>query len=128
MTMKKLTQNENSKEDCRISTLPANYLSPFDINKFDKSKTKKNKYNFDVNKNISEVNRNRKIEKLRSQLNDFQEIMNKKPKNKNKVNNEPKNNKGMINLINIKIPKVSINLYPVNRLEDGLFLIENKNN
>lgn len=125
MTIKKLPQNENSKEDSRISTLPANYLSPFEIFKFEKNKSMKNFCKLDVNKNISEVNRNRKIEKLKSKFNDFQEIMNKKPKNKNKFNLEQKNNKGMNYLINKKISKEFTNLYPANNPEDGLFLIDN---
>ena len=124
MTIKKLPQNENSKEDSRISTLPANYLSPFEIIKFEKNKSMKNFCKLDANKNISEVNRNRKIEKLKSKFNDFQEIMNKKPKNKNKFNLEQKNNKGMNYLINKKISKEFTNLYPANNPEDGLFLID----
>ena len=125
MTIKNLTNNENSKDDINISTLPANHLFPFNIIKFEKSNIIKNKYKSDLYKDINEINHNRKIEKLKNKFNDFQDIINKKPKNNNNINIKTKTIE--INNLNYnKNPNMDVysNLFPPNNLENGLFFIE----
>ena len=125
MTIKNLPNNENSKDDINISTLPANHLFPFNIIKFEKNNIIKNNYKFDICKDINEINHNRKIEKLKNKFNDFQDIMNKKPKNNNNINIKTKTI-GINNLNYNKNPNMDVysNLCPPNNLENGLFFIE----
>ena len=118
LTMNKLQDNKNSEENSFLSTLPANYLSPFSSNVFgyqNNCAKKKNKYKFDVNMDISEINRNRKIEKLKDKFNDFQQIINKKPKNKIISNEKNSNNSSQ---------KVFNSLYPANNFQNDLFIFE----
>ena len=126
ITIKKLPRNEDKKEDNSITTQPANYFFPFGITKIERINGLKNNSNFDVSDDITKINRNRKIEKLKSKLNEFQEIMNKKPRNKNYLNVEPKNNTNFNYLNFIKNKKVYTNLCPANNLENDLFYLENK--
>ena len=125
MTIKNLPNNENSKDDINISTLPANHLFPFNIIKFEKNNIIKNNYKFDICKDINEINHNRKIEKLKNKFNDFQDIINKKPKNNNNINIKTKTI-GINNLNYNKNPNMDVysNLCPPNNLENGLFFIE----
>ena len=126
MTIKKLPHNENSKDDINISTLPPNHLFPFNIIKFENNNNNKNNYKFDTYKDINEINHNRKIEKIKNKFNDFQEIINKKPKNNNNINIEPKKNGiNCLNYNNNPNKNVYTNLCPPNNLENGLFLLKN---
>ena len=121
-TIKKLPRNEDCKEDNSISTLPPNHLFPFDVYKLQKN-NRSNK--FKANNNILDMTNNRKIEKIKSKLNDFQEIMNKRPKSKNIYNVEPKDLKEKKILMRNNNRKKSINLFPANNCGFDLFCLEN---
>ncbi len=124
MTIKKLPRNEDCKEDNSISTLPPNNLFPFDVYKLQKINRKNKFKNNNNNYNPREINNNRKIEKIKAKLNDFQEIMNKKPKSKNMFNAEPKDIKEKF-LIRHNSRKNYTNLCPVNNPgKDLLFFLE----
>ena len=123
-TIKKLPRNEDSKEDNSISTLPANHLFPFDIYKFEKTNIKRNNKFKPYNYNIREINNNRKIEKFKSKFNEYQEIINKKPKSKNTFNVEPKEKKEN-NLFYYNNKKNYTNLCPANNIGKDLFYLEN---
>ena len=123
MTIKKLQKDEDKNGDISLTTQPVNYFFPFGITIIENIKNLKNNSKFDACDDISQINRNRKIEKLKSKLNEFQEIINKTPKIKNYLNIQPKN----INLNNFdydKNQKVYTNLCPVNNFENGLFSLE----
>ncbi len=115
ITINKLPDNKKNKED-KLSTLPANYLFPYNSNIINYKKNNIKNMKFDVNKDISEINRNRKIEKLKDRFNDFQQIINKKYKNKNCTNE--------ININYNENQKVFNNLYPANNVHNDLFIIE----
>ena len=123
MTIKKLPHSENTKENNSISTLPANYLFPFNMLKFQRIQNFKNNNNSNIKNNISEINQNKKIEKLKAKFKDFHEIINRKPKNKKYINAET-NDKGITSLNNYNKQKVYSNLFPANNLENGLFVLE----
>lgn len=124
MTIKKLPHNEDCKEDTNISTLPPNHLFPFDLYKLQKN-NRNNKFKIN-NFNIREINNNRKIEKIKSKLNDFQDIINKKPKSKNTLNVEPKDIKEKY-LIRHNNRKNYTNLCPANNVGQDLFYLESYN-
>ena len=124
MTIKKLPRNEDSKENYSISTLPANYLFPFDMFNFEKIKNLKCNSKFNLKDNSGGLNNVRKIEKLKSKFNDFQEIINKKSKIKNSYNVEPKG-KGFKNFDYYKSQKIYTNLCPVNFVENEIYSLDN---
>lgn len=115
ITINKLPDNKKNKED-KLSTLPANYLFPYNSNIINYKKNNIKNMKFDVNKDISEINRNRKIEKLKDRFNDFQQIINKKYKNKNCTNE--------ININYNENQKVFNDLYPANNVHNDLFIID----
>ena len=121
MTIKKLPKNENTKENNIISTLPANYLFPFDM--YDQMKNIKSSSYFKITKNFGGKNKNAKAKEIKSKLKDFQEIINKTNKNKNYFNFAPRN-KGFKSFYYCKSRKTFFNLCPVNYLENSIFNLE----
>ena len=121
MTIKKLPKNESIKENKRISTLPANYLFPFDM--YEQLKNIKSNNYFKITKNFGEKNKQTKTQQIKSKLKYFQKIINKTNKNKNYFNIAPKN-KGFKNIY-YKSRKSFANLYPVNYLENSIFNLNN---
>ena len=123
MTIKKLPKNRNTKKNNNISTLPANYLFPFDM--YDQMKNiKKSSSYFKIGKNFGGKNKNTKAQQIKSKLKDFQEIINKTNKNKKYFNMATKN-KGYKSFYYYKSRKTFANLYPVNYLENSIFNLEN---
>ena len=111
MTIKKLPKNENMKENNNVSTLPANYLFPFQT--------------FQITKNYGRKNKNTKAQQIKSRLKDFQEIINKTNKNKNYFNIAPKNKGFKSFYYYYKSRKTFAKLCPVNYVEDSIFNLEN---
>ena len=122
MTIKKLPKNENTKNNNNISTLPANYLFPFDM--YDQMKNIKSSSYFKKTKNFVGKNKNTKAQQIKSKLKDFQEIINKTNKNKNYFNMATKNKRNK-SFYYYKSRKTFANLYPVNYLENSIFNLEN---
>ena len=121
MTIKKLPKNGSIKEIKSISTLPANYLFPFDM--YEQMKNIKSNSYFKITKNFDEKNKFTKAQKIKSKLKDFQEIINKTNKNKNYFNIAPKN-KGFTGFYD-KSRKSFANLCPVNYFENSIFNLDN---
>ena len=123
MTIKKLPKNENMKENNNVSTLPANYLFPFDM--YDQMKNIKCSSYFKITKNYGRKNKNTKAQQIKSRLKDFQEIINKTNKNKNYFNIAPKNKGFKSFYCYYKSRKTFAKLCPVNYVEDSIFNLEN---
>ena len=123
MTIKKLPKNENMKENNNVSTLPANYLFPFDM--YDQMKNIKCSSYFKITKNYGRKNKNTKAQQIKSRLKDFQEIINKTNKNKNYFNIAPKNKGFKSFYYYYKSRKTFAKLCPVNYVEDSIFNLEN---
>ena len=121
MTIKNLPKNGSIKEIKSISTLPANYLFPFDM--YEQMKNIKSNSYFKITKNFEEKNKFTKAQKIKSKLKDFQEIINKTNKNKNYFNIAPKN-KGFKGYYD-KSRKSFANLCPVNYFENSIFNLDN---
>lgn len=119
ITMDKFNKNEE-KEGKYLSTLPANYLSPFDTFQFENNDYNYKKFNFKYNKKNYNTKlgqskgNNKKLEKFRSTFNDFKKIINSKNKNKDK--------NGQKYFYQNRI--IYSNLYPVNNLENNIFTLE----
>ena len=123
MTIKKLPKNENNKENNNASTLPANYIFPFDM--YDQMKNIKPSNYFKITKNYGGKNKNSKVQKIKSRLKDFQEIINKTNKNKKYFNIAPKNKGYKSFYYYYKSRKTFAKLCPVNSLENSIFNLEN---
>ena len=123
MTIKKLPKNENMKENNNVSTLPANYLFPFDM--YDQMKNIKCSSYFKITKNYGGKNKNTKAQQIKSRLKDFQEIIIKTNKNKNYFNIAPKNKGFKSFYYYYKSRKTFAKLCPVNYVEDSIFNLEN---
>jgi len=121
MTIKKLPKNGNIKENISISTLPANYLFPFDM--YEQMKNIKSSSYFKITKNFGE-NKKTKAQQIKSKLKDFQEIINRTNTNKNYYNIAPRNKK-IKNYYYCKSRKSFANLCPVNYFENSIFNLEN---
>ena len=121
MTIKKLPKNGNIKENINISTLPANYLFPFDM--YEQMKNIKTSSYFKITKNFGE-NKKTKAQQIKSKLKDFQEIINRTNTNKNYYNIAPRNKK-IKNYYYCKSRKSFANLCPVNYFENSIFNLEN---
>ena len=121
ITMNNFPKNEEKKENNYLSTLPANNLSPFETFNFDNGKYNKRlnlKYkinNYNLKYNIRETYNFKKFEKFNSTFNDFKNIIN------GKITNKKRNGQKYINQTGI----IYSNLYPVNNLENDVFILEN---
>ena len=121
ITMNNFPKNEEKKENNYLSTLPANNLSPFETFNFDNGKHNKRlnlKYkinNYNLKYNIRETYNFKKFEKFNSTFNDFKNIIN------GKITNKKRNGQKYINQTGI----IYSNLYPVNNLENDVFILEN---
>jgi len=120
-TIKKLPKNGNIKENISISTLPANYIFPFDM--YEQMKNIKSSSYFKITKNFGE-NKKTKAQQIKSKLKDFQEIINRTNTNKNYYNIAPRNKK-IKNYYYCKSRKSFANLCPVNYFENSIFNLEN---
>ena len=120
ITMNNFPKNEEKKENNYLSTLPANNLSPFETFNFDNGKYNKRlnlKYkinNYNLKYNIRETYNFKKFEKFNSTFNDFKNIIN------GKITNKKRNGQKYINQTGI----IYSNLYPVNNLENDVFILE----
>ena len=122
ITMNNFPKNEEKKENNYLSTLPANYLSPFETFYLDDSKYSNKilnlKYkinNYNLKYDISQTYDFKKFEKFNSTFNDFNNIIN------GKIRTKTKN----INKYMGQTPMLYSNLYPVNNLENDVFILEN---
>jgi hypothetical protein len=119
ITMGKFPKNEERKDNNYLSTLPANYLSPFDTFKFEDNnyKNKKLIFEYNVNNNYKSETTNynqKKLEKFKSTFNDFKKIIN--GKNKNKTRNDSK--------YSYQTKIIYSNLSPANDLVNDIFILE----
>lgn len=121
MTIKKLPKNGNIKDNNNISTLPANYLFPFDM--YEQMTNLKNSNYLKITRNFGE-NKKTKAQQIKSKLKDFQEIINRTNKNKNYFNIAPRNLK-FKNFYYCKSRKSFAKLCPVNYFENSIFNLEN---
>ena len=89
-TIDKFSKNEERKENNHLSTLPANYFSPFEMFNFESNNYNNKKLIFRYNMNNNNYNykrknyNNKKMEKYQSTFNDFKKILNGKNRNKNR--------------------------------------------
>ena len=121
LTINKFPKNEEKKENNYLSTLPANYLSPFETFYLDDSKYSNKilnlKYkinNYNLKYDIGQTYDFKKFEKFNSTFNDFNNIIN------GKIRTKTKN----INKYMGQTPMLYSNLYPVNNLENDVFILE----
>ena len=121
LTINKFPKNEEKKENNYLSTLPANYLSPFETFYLDDSKYSNKilnlKYkinNYNLKYDIGQTYDFKKFEKFNSTFNDFNNIIN------GKIRTKTKN----INKYMGQTPMLYSNLYPVNNLENDAFILE----
>ena len=119
ITMGKFPKNEERKDNNYLSTLPANYLSPFDTFKFEENnyKNKKLIFEYNVNNNYKTETTNynqKKLEKFKSTFNDFKKIIN--GKNKSKTRNDSK--------YSYQTKIIYSNLSPANDLVNDIFILD----
>ena len=123
ITINKFSNNEGRKDNNRLSTLPANYLCPFNTFVFDNNSKLKKNFNFiDRNYNTQQKYYNKKKEKFKSTFNDFKKIINEKKTSKNNFKKIKNNNYFQKKYFQTKI--VYSNLCPVNSFKDDLFILE----
>ena len=123
--MNKFPKYEERKDNNYLSTLPANYLSEFDVISLDNNKYTSKKINLKFNSKMSINNtkfmNNKKFEKFKSTLDDFNTILNENNKNKKSLFNRRRseNNYSFNNKI------IYSNLCPVNDIGKNNFILEN---
>ena len=117
-TMNKFPKNEENKNNY-LSTLPANYFSPFDTLQIEKNNYNSKNLNlkYEINSyhyNSKNSHHNKKMEKFKSAFEDFKKIINE--------NNIRKNINNMKYSYQTRV--IYSILSPVNHLDDNIFTLE----